>query len=62
VAALELTVDVAAIEEVLDFVELVDVAAAELLVVVGSSDELDNVLVELEDGEGLVVELVVEKI
>jgi hypothetical protein len=62
VAALELTVDVAAIEDLLDFVELVDVAAAELLVVVGSSDELDNVLVELEDGEGLVVELVVEKI
>lgn len=62
VAALELTADVVAIGEILDFVELIDVAAAELLVLVRSSDELVDALLELEDEEGLAVELVVEKI
>lgn len=61
VAAFELTVELVAVEKMLDFVELVEVAAAELLVLVEISGELDVMLLELEDEEGTVVDLVVEE-
>jgi hypothetical protein len=59
-AAVDVDIDVIGLEKTLDVDKLMEFAAAELVVLVETVDELDGMLLELEDDEGPVEVPVVE--